>query len=262
MSSSSDTIASENSDNEVAAKHSNYTVKEVEKLRIFCGEHDMLLVLCENTHGIFLSLIKDGTKLHIPGSGIGKLRLDIYELRARFEEYTSKLSTEKKATIGQIIGSCSFISEEKRFYLDLIAGVQNTFVKITKVTKFRLSISFLAPSLYYISNALTCMSDVYERTSAVTSKPARNYQPHVEAPCTKISHDTNVFRVIKEKRINVVLDSSLHPQEGFLTISKSEMTSKSSVAIPNSMIPRMIEALKEIRTALIAVGALGNNQIP
>jgi len=252
-----------------AAPNTSYVNRdELISLRVVVGTKRIFLGLCENDRGRYLKISDGRSKLIIPGSGIPDLRAAIDSLHAFFVQNPDAQpplsSTEENGGVGERtkrepLSAERFISEGRKFYLDLLCNERGMYVKMSQATSRRVSMIFPAQALSHLQDAMTQLHDLAppDHTDTVSPEIGPGQIGHhtrtVDRQATtagNISVSVKATqRIIRTEGKRLVFESGANRRGSYLRISDNSGFSKLSVTIPHGAIPAMIHLLTEAQEA-------------
>lgn len=247
-----------------AATPSGYINRdELLSLRVVVGGRHIFLALCENYRGRYLKISDRRSKLIVPGPGIPELRSAIDSLHAVIVDRPADAlppplvangSNSDSRRIQEPIASERFISEGRKFYLDLLANERGTYVKMSQTTQRRVTMTFPASTIEHLRDAMTQLDELAPPDPAVlnpnpTGHTTRTIERHITTANGSTVTVKAVQRELRAENKRVVFESGANRRGSYLRITESSGANKMLVTLPHSLIPHIMNLLKEVHEA-------------
>lgn len=245
-----------------AAPNNSYVNRdELLSLRVVVGAKRIFLALCENDRGRYLKISDGRSKLIVPGSGIPDLRGAIDSLHTYFVQNPEAppMPPPEEATGAkrEPLSAERFISEGRKFYLDLLCNERGMYVKMSQATSRRVSMIFPADALSHLQDAMTQLHELAPPDTHANSIPdlAPGQIGHTTRTVerqTSSATGTGVVikatqREIRTEGKRLVFESGANRRGSYLRISDNSGLSKLSVTVPHGAIPAIIALLNEVQ---------------
>lgn len=152
------------------------------------------------------------------------------------------------------LASERFISEGRKFYLDLLENDRGIYVKMSQATTRRISMSFPATALQHLRNAMTQLEELAPPDPAVLNASLTGHHTRTVERQTPTANGSTVTikAVQRELRVEgkrVVFESGANRRGSYLRITESNAVAKMYVTLPHSVIPQIMNLLKEVQEA-------------
>lgn len=247
-----------------AGKSTTVNRDELLSLRVVAGSKRIFLALCENDRGRFLKISDGRSKLIVPGPGIKNLHAAIDALKQAHEQMPPLEPSGDAAANGagavqnggQVdpLASERFISEGRKFYLDLLENNRGRYVKMSQATTRRISMTFPATGLPLLWQAMERLHELAPPDTNVTDPSSvQRITRTVDRQTSSQSGATVVVKAVqRELRIEskrIVFESGANRRGSYMRISETNGAMKMSVTIPHSAIPLVIDLLNEVQQA-------------
>lgn len=203
------------------------------------------------------------SKLTVPGPGIPDFRAAIDSLF----EYTSSNPAEPRESaetagtsssssggrrIPEPLHSERFISEGKKFYLDLLSNDRGQYVKVSQATTRRISMILPVAALRHLREAMAQIERLAPPDPAVLNPgPLGHTTRSVDRQVSLQDETTVVTKAVqRELRVEgkrIVFESGANRRGSYLRISDNTSTTKSHVIVPHSCVSAVIKLLEEVR---------------
>lgn len=262
-----------------AAQSSGYVNRdELLSLRVVAGQKRIFLALCENDRGRYLKISDGRSKLIVPGPGFPELRNAIDSLHDFVTDGsvdTARISVDRQtaASASSQVNTASgpggvrsnrtppeplhaerFISEGRKFYLDLLENSRGLYIKFSQATTRRISMIFPASALRHLRDAMSQLEELAPPDPAVRNSSTTGHSTRtVERQTPLQSGGAVVMKAVqRELRVEgkrIVFESGANRRGSYLRITDSSGVTKMSVTVPHSAIPSIITLLKEVEEA-------------
>lgn len=151
------------------------------------------------------------------------------------------------------IHSERFISEGRKFYLDLLENARGRYVKMSQATTRRISMIFPAAGLPLLRQAMDRLHELAPPDTNVTDpSSAQRITRTVDRQTSVQGSIVTVKAVQRELRVEgkrVIFESGANRRGSYLRITESNGAMKMSVTLPHSTLPQVIDLLREVQEA-------------
>ncbi len=259
-----------------AAQNTGYVNRdELLSLRVVAGQKRIFLALCENDRGRYLKMSDGRSKLIVPGPGFPDLRAAIdslHEFVSNGSVDSARLAADRQASTSSPSNSGAaaggrggrippeplhaerFISEGRKFYLDLMENSRGLYIKFSQATTRRISMIFPAAALRHLRQAMSQLEQLAPPDPAVLNPTSTGHSTRTVERQTPLQNGGAVVMkaVQRELRVEgkrIVFESGANRRGSYLRITDSSGITKMSVTVPHSAIPSIITLLKEVEEA-------------
>ncbi|KAI0564555.1 Purine-rich element binding protein [Gracilaria domingensis] len=230
---------------------------ELMSVRITVGTRRVTMALCENDRGRFLRLIDNRSRIMVPAAGIMQMREALVALETALEsapppKQPSQQPQNAEETIkSELISSQRISSEGRKIFLDVMENAKGRYLKICKVSVRRINMIIPIQGLPFLREALDMLLEKTPPDTSVTDPSSVQRLTRTVERVTALNDGASVTLNIVQREIRtmgkrVIFESGANRRGSYIKISENNFPQRTSIILPHSAVPQIVELLQEV----------------
>lgn len=231
-------------------------------LRLSCKSRRLNVSMCENERGRYLRIVDFLARITVPGSGIHYMLPALKSLEEATESMPApaqigEASTGSTSQSGPnevsklvLVDSRRFVSEGRKFYLDIIEDNQELYLKIAQASSRRITIIVPIAMLSLLVQAVKILVDkISPEPSINDASSIKRFTRIIERTIPKDDGFADITVIQRELCIlgkRVVFESGANRRGGYIKIMETSSTQHTTVVLPHAAVPEMVRLLQEV----------------
>lgn len=238
------------------------TRDELMSLKVTLGPKRLIVAMCENDRGRFIKLAEGRARIIVPADGIPQMRQALNSLEANVDlpsplhdtDHSSgpaSVTTSGEDTKSDLIASQRFLSEGRKFYLDILENARGRYLKISQSSIRRITIIAPLGFITLLKRAITMLVDKVPPDTSLSDptsvqRTARTIERTIPLSDGETVSINVVQREIRVMGKRVIFESGANRRGSYIKISESSGAQRMSVMLPHSTVPEIIQLLQEV----------------
>lgn len=246
---------------------------ELMSVRVTSDSKRVFAALCENERGRFIKLSDGRAKLHVPGEGISLMRDALVGLETALESHPPARADETHSpldppdvdappasaerpddTKSELVETRKFVSEGRKFYLDVLENVRGRYVKITQSSIRRITMIMPINALSLLREGIDMLLEKAPPDTTFTDPSSIHRVTRTMERVMPMKDGASVTLAVVRREIRLpgkrlVFESGTNRRGSYLRITESNASQRMTVTLPHSTVPEVIKLLEEVVAA-------------
>lgn len=228
---------------------------ELMSVRVTAGSKRLFVALCENDRGRFLKLSDGRGRILVPADGIPQMRDALVQLENSLQNAPPPaavdLSVSPDDVKSEVVDAKRFLSEGRKFYLDVLDNSRGRYLKISQSSTRRVTMILPLNGLTLLREAVDMLLEEAPPDTTVADPSSVQRMTRTIERLTPMQDGASVTVNVVQREIRVlgkrvVFESGANRRGSYIKIMETNGAQRMAVMLPHSAVPEMIQLLQEV----------------